>query len=361
MPIIMNRKKILFLAHSQSIHIKRWVGFFVQAGWDVHICSFHPETIPGTSHYFLNIGEINTTGNNYRYFLKLPRIIYLIYKIKPDIVNSHFLSSFGLLAFLSFYKKHIINLQGTDILINARRNLFRRRLYKKILDSSLHIFSVSEKMTEVLLSDFNQEQSKITTIQYGVNMDIFKNTIRWEEREYDFITNRSFIENSNYKPLLSIFGEIKKIFPHIKIRIAGRGQLKEKILQWIKENNLLENVVFSGVVSENEMADLLNSSRFYFSVTESDGTPLSLFEAAACGCYPILSKNESNLEWTKKGLNAALIDINKTDDVIFIITGLMSKKISEKAVKNNLSFILEKMNYEKNMAKIEKLFHNFFK
>ena len=98
MRIIMNKKKILFLAHSQSIHIKRWVQYFIQAGWDVHICSFHPEKITGTTHYFLNIGEIKTTGNNYRYIFKLPQIIRIIYKLKPDIVNSHFLSSFGLLV-----------------------------------------------------------------------------------------------------------------------------------------------------------------------------------------------------------------------------------------------------------------------
>lgn len=285
----------------------------------------------------------------------MPQIISLIRKLDPDIINSHFLSSFGLLAFLSNINKHIVSLQGTDILINARKNKFRRWIFKKVLDDSLHIFSVSEKITTVLAEEFKQPRNKITTIQYGVNTDIFKTVKKWDAREFDFITNRSFIKNSNYEIMLSVLGKVKKLYPEIKIRVIGSGVLENKILQWIEENDLNENVVLSDSVSEREMALLLNSSRFFLSFTSSDGTPLSLFEAAACGCYPILSDNESNIEWTEKGIQGDIISLYKINNAVTLLAGLLETMNENIVQSHNANFVEKFMNYHRNMKIVEKI------
>ena len=344
----MNKRKILFLAHSQSIHIKRWVGYFVKNNWDVHIISFHPAQIEGASNYNLAAGNIKATGNNFKYILYLPKILFWVYRIKPDVLNSHFLSSFGLLAYLTFYKNHYVSLQGTDILINAKSSRTRKWMFQKVLNASVHIFSVSDKMSHFVHKEFKQPEHKITTLQYGVNTAIFNSYTSWDEREYTFITNRIFIDNSNYRFMLSALGTVKKSFPDFKMRIVGTGPQKNRIVQWIEENQLSSNIQLSDPVSEGKMVELLNASKFFLSFTSSEGTPLSLFEAAACGCYPVLSANDSNIEWTQKGLKGHIINLghkNQTSETIIN----MLKNQNDSFQGANKKFVNEHMNYETNM------------
>ncbi len=342
------KNKILFLAHSQSIHTKRWVQYFINQNWEVHIITFHPEKISGAACHYFPAGKIKVTGNNLQYLLYIPKIIRLIRKLKPDIVNSHFLSSFGLLAYLSGYGHHVINVHGTDVLINARKSPFSKWLYKKVLDSAWHIFSVSQTMTQVLTNEFDLSSTQITTIQYGVDLTQFSYTKNWDDRGYDFITNRAFIENSNYSFILKTVSNFKLFKPDFKLCIVGSGPLKNEIKQWIKKYHLDENIEMKEPVSSNEMAKLLNNSRLFLSFTTSDGTPLSLFEAVACGCFPVISNNQSHREWVSRGMKAEIISLNRPEEA--------SKKIEEcfkkdllNYVNENVLFVQREMNYDTNM------------
>jgi glycosyltransferase involved in cell wall biosynthesis len=46
----------------------------------------------------------------------------------------------------------------------------------------------------------------------------------------------------------------------------------------------------------------------FVSVPESDGTSVSLLEAMAAGCLPILSDLPANREWVEDGRNGLLVD-----------------------------------------------------
>ncbi len=352
------KNKILFLAHSQSIHTKRWVQYFVEQDWDVHIITFHPQKITGAVCHYFPAGKIKLAGNNLQYLIHLPKIIRLIRHLKPDILNSHFLSSFGLFAFLSMYGHHIINVHGTDVLINARKSVLTKLLYSKILHSAWHVFSVSENMTHVLTGEFNLDPSKITTIQYGVDINIFSLKEKWETREYDFITNRAFIPNSNYTFILKTMGEFKQFMPNFKFLIVGEGPLKDDIKRKIEKYHLEENVKMKDPVSAEEMAGLLNNSRFFLSFTTSDGTPLSLFEAVACGCFPILSANQSYSEWATRGLKAELIPLNRLEETTNKITKCFKIDLRN-SINENLKFVQREMNYSTNMAFVMQIMKTF--
>jgi len=345
--------KILFLAHSHSIHTKRWIYYFVSKNWNVTVISFHPERIEGIRNIYLNVGEINTTGKNYNYLLKIFHIIYYVWKIKPDILCCHYLSSFGILGYLTFYKPLVITLYGSDLFLYSRKNIAYKFLSSLTLKKAALIISVSDAMTRYLASNYKITGQKIVTRQYGIDLNVFNCNSQSEIRKFTFITNRSFTENSNYSTILGVLEKIKVEIPAFKMLIVGAGPLKQLILERIKQSNLKENIVLVDAVDHNKMAEYLNDSLIYVSMTSSDGTPLSVFEAAACGAYPFLSDIEANTEWLNKGLIGRSVSLNNIDKIVDKLVDLLKNIHDLDYQLKNIEFVKKHMDYKKNMSLFE--------
>jgi glycosyltransferase involved in cell wall biosynthesis len=350
----MRRRKILFLAHSQSIHVKKWITYFVHKEWEVHVISFHPETIEGTTHYYLAVGEISADGNNFRYLKKLPRIIFLISRIRPDIINAHYLTSFGFLAYLTGMKKICITLQGSDVFLYSVRNILYRFLSKRILRKASYIFSVSDTMTRFICSRFKLNTSNITTLQYGIDTGLFRNSKPFPERSFTFITNRMFVHNSNYPLILQVMHRLKLDNINYSLLIIGSGPLKQQIDEMIDHYHLKDRITRMDAVDQSDLARFLNDAQIYISFTQSDGTPLSLFEAASCGLYPILSMNDANVEWINKGLKGTCVGLTDVPGIVTTIKCIMQTIHPSEYQTENSRFISTYMSYDYNMAIIEK-------
>ena len=348
-------RKILFLAHTQSIHTKRWVEFFIDNGWEVHIISFHPDVIAGAANYYLNVGKISESGNNLKYLRKLHQILLLTYRIRPEIINAHYMTSFGLLAYLTFYRKICLTLQGSDVFVYSIRNRLYRFFSKRMLRRAVHIFSVSNAMTKFICSEFNLDAAKITTIQYGVDTELFRILKPIEERKYTFFTNRAFIQNSNYPLILDVMHRLKSENINYSMQIVGSGPLKEHIKTLLEQYDLLDCVFLNDAVKQEELVGLLNDAKFYISFTSSDGTPLSLFEACACGLYPILSANDANKEWLDKGLKGECVNLADPDELVNSIKRSMRTTDHKLYQSYNSEFVRKNMSYAHNMAVIEKI------
>ena len=61
-------------------------------------------------------------------------------------------------------------------------------------------------------------------------------------------------------------------------------------------------------LSQHELWDLFLRSEVSVSVSAHDGTPNSLLEAMACGCFPVVGDIESLREWITPGVNGLLVD-----------------------------------------------------
>ena len=78
--------------------------------------------------------------------------------------------------------------------------------------------------------------------------------------------------------------------------------------KWIAELGIGDKVELIPHQSQHEMAELFRKSEISLSITTHDGTPNTLLEAMACGCFPIAGDIESIREWITPGKNGMLID-----------------------------------------------------
>jgi glycosyltransferase involved in cell wall biosynthesis len=81
-----------------------------------------------------------------------------------------------------------------------------------------------------------------------------------------------------------------------------------KAVRWVEELGLERNVELLPKLSRVEMAGSFRRSSISVSPTTHDGTPNTLLEAMACGCFPIAGDLESIREWITPGENGILVD-----------------------------------------------------
>ncbi len=100
------------------------------------------------------------------------------------------------------------------------------------------------------------------------------------------------------------------------------------------------------------MGDLFRSAQVVVSPTTHDGTPNTLLEALACGCFPVAGDLESIREWITPGENGLLVD--PTDPAALaaaILRGLNEPALRQQVAARNAAIVAERAEYTRNLAR----------
>ena len=125
-------------------------------------------------------------------------------------------------------------------------------------------------------------------------------------------------------------------------------------LQWIKELNIAHAVELLAPVPHFEMANIFRRAQIVVSPSTHDGTPNSLLEGIACGCFPIAGDLDSIREWITPGENGLLFDSNDPRSIAeSVIAALENKNLRDKAAGLNQEIISTRAEYGRNMLKAE--------
>jgi glycosyltransferase involved in cell wall biosynthesis len=128
--------------------------------------------------------------------------------------------------------------------------------------------------------------------------------------------------------------------------------------KWVSEFGIKDNVRLLPVASHDEMANLFRSAEVTVSPSQHDGTPNSLLEAMACGCFPVASNIESVREWITDGENGLLCDpTDKQSIARAILRAFEDSELRDKARTYNLSLVIEHAEYNSVMTKAEEFYH----
>jgi glycosyltransferase involved in cell wall biosynthesis len=127
--------------------------------------------------------------------------------------------------------------------------------------------------------------------------------------------------------------------------------------QWIREFNIAHAVELLAPVPHFEMADIFRRAQIVVSPSIHDGTPNSLLEGIACGCFPAAGDLESIREWITPNENGLLFDSNDHQSIAdALICAIENKNLRDKAAGLNQSIISARAEYKQNMLKAEKFY-----
>jgi len=315
--------KICLIADATSVHTLRWAEYFIAQGDEVHLITYEPAqtNIPG-----INLHVISSLFQNL-YLSFIPRhikIYYLVKKIKPDIIHAHFISKFGFhAAFLGMHPV-VMSAWGDDILIIPRWSKFLRYFTKLSLKRADKIYAVSEDIAKKIVSNFEIPEKKVKVVPFGVNTDLFKPgiSINRENKKIIVFSNRNFFQVYNIENLIKTIPKVVQKKKDIFFIIKGSGPLEDQLKRLADSLNLNDHIIFHGRSKYEDMPEYLHKSDIYVSTAISDGAPVSVLEAMACGKACIVTDVGGVSEWIKNDINGLLIPPGQPDILAEKILGL---------------------------------------
>ena len=76
---------------------------------------------------------------------------------------------------------------------------------------------------------------------------------------------------------------------------------------------MANDVDFVGWIQKEENEQWYSKAKIWVSIPESDATSISLLEAMACGCIPVVSDLPANREWIQSGVNGIVVEDLQSD------------------------------------------------
>jgi glycosyltransferase involved in cell wall biosynthesis len=123
-------------------------------------------------------------------------------------------------------------------------------------------------------------------------------------------------------------------------------------LRWIQELGIAHAVELLPPLSHSEMAAIFRRAQIIASPSIHDGTPNSLLEGMACGCFPIAGDLESIREWITPNKNGLLFDSTNSQSIAeTAISAMENKSLRNKAAGLNQNIIAARAEYQHNMHK----------
>ena len=189
----------------------------------------------------------------------------------------------------------------------------------------------------------------------GIRTDIFCPPV--QPIEEPVIINprgiRPYVRNDMFFKAIPLVLEKQPGAKFIFAVMAGESQAR----QWIQELNIANAVELLPSLSQAQMADTFRRAQVVASPSIHDGTPNSLLEAMACGCFPVAGDLESIREWITHGENGLLFDSNDPRSIAnAILAAIGNKTLRTRATGLNQEMIAARAEYKHNMQRVEEFY-----
>ena len=128
-------------------------------------------------------------------------------------------------------------------------------------------------------------------------------------------------------------------------------------LQCIEELNIRHAVELLPPQTHAQMAESFRRAQIVASPSIHDGTPNTLLEGIACGCFPVAGDLESIREWITPNKNGLLFDSSDPHSIAgAILTALENENLRRNAAGLNQKIISERAEYRRNMERAKEFY-----
>jgi glycosyltransferase involved in cell wall biosynthesis len=307
---------VLLVADGASIHTCRLATALAERGMRVHLAAFEGDPLPGVESHRLGSWPVAT---DQRYLLAIPRLARLIRRIRPDVINAHYLSSYGLLATVARRvadpaRHSTILVQavwGTDLLVTAKASRIRRALATLALrDADLVTADSSDLLAEAAALAPSTQRRRFIFGPPGGLID----RPRAEERVV--VSTRRLDPDCRVRLVIAGFRAAAGMDPLAmngwRLVIAGTGSEEASLRAQVGEDASIE---FTGWIQPAAVHELLLRARANVSIPVSDATSAALLEAIAAGADPVVNDLAANREWVDPSIGHFVPRDPTTDEV----------------------------------------------
>ena len=399
--------RLLFVADGRSPITLNWLRYWLERGDEVHLISTFPcDPPPGLASFHvlpvafgaLGGGQVTsprTAGTStsltpkgglvgrFRSLLRplryyLGPVSLLAYRrrfralaalLKPDLIHALRIPFEGMLASSAPREVPlVVSTWGNDLTLHAHGSLLMRWLTRRALCRAQGLMADARR--DIRLGrewGFPADQPTLVIPGAGgIRLDEMRRAAAEAGSLPDLPKDAPLIVN----PRGSRPGSVRNdtFFRAIRLVIQKKPQAcficpplagDPEAERWVASLGIEASVRLWPRLSQPQLWRLFQRAQVFVSPSAHDGTPNSLLEAMACGCFPVAGDIESLREWITPGENGFLV--NPADPQALaeaILAALGDAGLRARAARQNARIIAERANYQRCMEQAEEFYEN---
>ena len=245
-------------------------------------------------------------GGNAALLKHLPRFASWLRQVRPDWIHAHYLTSHGTLAWLATRLlgapgRIAGTAWGSDILVAPERSAWMRAITRRVLAACAITSSDSQHMAERMHALGARE---VMVLPFG--LESLPPPAQGKDDDL-FFTNRGLEPIYQPQRVLQAFAALAPAWPGAQLVVANQGSMRDALQSQAQAAPLAGRVQFTGRLDEAAQAAQYDRARWFFSLPQSDAVSVSVLEAMAHGCIPILSDLPANRELVQSGVNGLIL------------------------------------------------------
>jgi glycosyltransferase involved in cell wall biosynthesis len=392
--------RILFIADGRSPTALTWLRYWMEVGFDIHIISTFPcdppaglasfhilpvafgrmagnqvSTAAGAPHRFGLVRQMRSRLRLLRYFLGPFSLAFyqgryraLVAKIQPDLVHALRIPFEGMLAITTPAEiPLVVSTWGNDLTLHARGSYFMNCLTRATLSRANGL--ISDTQRDIHLSHKMGFEAGKPTLTVpgsgGIRLKDIETSSKFEALPEELPDVPIVVNPRGQRPgslrqdifFQSIPMVINQIPQVVFVCPSLQGDIESE--RWVDKLGIRSRTKLWPRLSQAQLWMLFQKSQVFISPSVHDGTPNSLLEAMACGCFPIVGNTESMKEWVETGVNGILVDAADAYSMAGAIVHVINQPALRKEAANiNARLIAERAAYDSNMARVEGFYRN---
>ncbi|HMR99102.1 MAG TPA: glycosyltransferase family 4 protein [Anaerolineales bacterium] len=374
--------KILFVVDARSPIALNWIRHFVERGDEIYIASTFStsldfsikrmETIPvafsGLKKTTQRPGAASARTLGLRTVIRqwlgpltIPRaakqLRAFIEEVQPNLIHAMRIPYEGMIATSALRLRSariIVSTWGNDFTLHAPSSPLMRQYTRQTMQRADAVHSDCHRDIRLAI-EWGFDPSKPSLVapgNGGIHTDIFYPPAKLVEAP--IILNprgfRPYVRNDMFFKSIPL---VLAKHPNAKFLCASMAGEVEAIRR-IRELGIEDSVELLGLVPHEQTAEVYRRAQILVSPSIHDGTPNTLLEGMACGCFPVAGDLESIREWISPNENGLLFDSNDPQSIASaLIEAIENKTLREKSARLNRDVISMRAEYGNNMRNAE--------
>lgn len=281
-----------------------------------------------------------------------------IKEIEPDIVHAMRVPYEGMLTASALHNltpcpPFLVSIWGNDFTLHAPSTPLMKMYTRQVMKSADALHADVERDVR-LARQWGLGGDKVTLVapgSGGVRGDIFYPPE--ELVKAPVIINprgvRPYVRNDSFFKSIPLVLAKRPDAKFVCSTMRGEAQA----MTWARELGIEDAVELMPPVPFERMGEVFREAQIVVSPSAHDGTPNSLIEAMACGCFPIAGDLESIREWITHGQNGLLVDPASPQSIAdAILLGLEREDLRREAAGLNANMISTRAEYGANMMRV---------
>ena len=248
----------------------------------------------------------DAAGGNLALLRTLPRVVRWLRQVRPDWLHAHYLTSHGTLAWAALRLgrvggRLVGSAWGSDILVTPQRGAVWRLLTQGVLRACVLTTSDSRVMANRMRGLGARE---VMVFPFG--LDALPPAPAAKDADLVF-ANRGLEPIYDPERVLQVFDAMAAQRPALRLVVANDGSRRADLERRVQQQGLAERVRFVGRLDAVTQAGWYDRAQWYLSLPRSDSVSVSVLEAMAHGCIPVLSDLPANRELVRSGDNGLIL------------------------------------------------------